>query len=100
MKCLLLLLPLTCFADQTSVVNNYSAHSNTAQPSAISIAASQLTFDKGAYGLQWSAGMGIVEDSEAVSFGLGQRINKTLITGSVSYDGDSVGVGVGLSGKF
>lgn len=72
--------------------------------SALGVAAAQHQFDFGTHSWQWAAGAAYVdkngEGCEALSFGLGKRIDRAVINGSISHESDSTAYGIGINGRF
>ena len=106
MKWLLLLIPMVCMAggssDTTVIVNLTDAQAKDASGVALSIATSQHQFDFGTYSLQGSVAVGGYGDSNAFSFGVGQRMCKgcMMINGSVGIEQGELGYGVGANWRF
>ena len=67
---------------------------------ALGIAKAQHQFDKGSPKLQWSIGAGSFEDSDAISLGLGKRINGVMVNGSYGIEDGEEGYGIGINGNF
>ena len=72
--------------------------------SALGVAAAQHQFDFGTHRWQWSAGAAYVdkndEGCEALSLGIGKRIDRAVINGSISHESDSTAYGIGINGRF
>ena len=78
---------------ETTAISNYSSDIS------IAVAVAQHHY-KATKSLQWSVGVGYVEDSSAVSFGLGKQFGKVFISGNFSSNGNSSAIGIGASGTF
>ena len=50
--------------------------------------------------LQWSIGGAHIDNSSAVSFGLGKQAGKVFISGNISSDGSATSLSFGASGTF
>lgn len=66
---------------------------------ALAVAAGQHNY-KATSAFQWSVGAGYVDNSSAVSFGLGKQTGKVFISGNFSSDGRTSAIGFGASGTF
>jgi len=67
---------------------------------ASAIAAAQHNYYWGKSSLQGSAAIGLFDNKEAVSFGLAKKYKKTLINGSISKEGNQLGIGAGVNWIF
>lgn len=105
MKYLIFLLSFSAFAGGShhninETIINESIVNEVNRGVALGLASSALQFDLNTNGLQWSAGAGFYDGSEAATFGLGKRFGKTLINGSVGIENGQTGLSLGISGKF
>ena len=78
-----------------TIVNN-----TTSEGVALGIAVAQHHFDFGTNSWQGSVGAGYFDDDTALSLAIGKRFGRMLINGSVSYEDDKTGLGVGLNWRF
>jgi len=87
----------------------YTAQTQTTEKpscegSAIGVAAAQHQFDFGTHSWQWAAGAAYVdkngEGCEALSLGIGKRIDRAVINGSISHESDATAYGIGINGRF
>ena len=67
---------------------------------ALGIANAQTQFDFGTHRWQWSAGAGHYDGETGLAFGLGKRVDRALITGTISREREETGYGVGVHGRF
>ena len=79
--------------------DNSAAINQSDSGTALAIATSQHHY-KATKSLQWSAGTGYVENTSAVSFGLGKQVGKVFVSGNFSSNGSSSAIGFGASGTF
>ena len=79
---------------------NGSSVTNTTNGTALGIAISQLHFDWGTKSLQGGVGVGSYDGKDAVSIGIGKRVDRLLINGSVGREGNKYGYGLGLNFHF
>lgn len=77
---------------------------NTCTGSALGVAAAQHQFDFGTHSWQWAAGAAYIDGNnitcDALSFGIGKRIDRVVINGSISRESDTTAYGVGINGRF
>lgn len=96
------------YADSTRIVNYHEVEQTPqvinktygVSGNALAIAVAQHQFDWSTDDLQGSVGTGIYEGERAMSWALAKRFKKTLVTGSVSAQGSTFGVGAGLNWRF
>ena len=67
---------------------------------ALGIANAQTNFDFGTHKWQWSAGAGYYEGETGLAFGIGKRVDRVLVNGTISREGNENGYGVGLHGRY
>jgi len=67
---------------------------------ALAIAASQIHMDWSTTKLQGSVGTGSYNGSHALSAGLGKKVGKVLVNGSIVTDGTNTGFGAGINWRF
>jgi len=77
------------------IINN-----ETANGAALAIAMSQLSFDWSTKTTQAGIGLGSFDSQDAISFGLGKRVDRLLINGSVGREGNKYGYGLGINFHF
>lgn len=107
MKVLILFLALTgtAFAggDREYTYNNTTivTHNSTGiHGVALAIASAQHNFDFGTHSWQGSVGTGFYNGNSAVSFALGKRFNKVIISGSLGIEEGNLGGGIGVTWRF
>lgn len=84
----------------SNTVNNYPTSIVNNEGVSLAIAASQIHVDWSTKKVQLGFGVGSYKDSNALSVGLGKRVGKVLINGSISSDGTNVGYGAGINLRF
>ena len=67
---------------------------------ALAIAMSQLGFEWGTKSFQAGIGLGSFDGQDAVSIGVGKRVDRILINGSIGREGNKYGYGFGLRFHF
>jgi YadA-like membrane anchor domain len=80
---------------EAAIINN-----ETASGVALAIAMSQLSFDWSTRAYQAGIGLGSFNGADAISLGLGKRVDRMLINGSIGREGDKYGYGMGISFHF
>lgn len=88
----------------TPQTTNTVVEKTSCDGSALGVAAAQHQFDFGTHSWQWSAGASYVDKNgagcEALSFGIGKRIDRAVINGSISHESDATAYGIGINGRF
>jgi len=67
---------------------------------ALGIAMSQLGFDWGTSSYQAGVGVGSFDTNDAISIGLGKRVDRVLLNGSIGREGNKYGYGFGVRFHF
>lgn len=67
---------------------------------ALAIATSQLKADWSTSKFQLGVGMGSFGGDSALAFGVAKRAGKVLINGSVGFEGNKTGLGLGINMRF
>lgn len=80
---------------ETTIINNESANG-----AALAIAMSQLSFDWSTKSYQAGIGLGSFNGNDAISLGIGKRVDRMLINGSIGREGNKYGYGFGVSFHF
>jgi len=86
--------------EQSPVSSGTIINNETANGAALAIAMSQLSFDWSTKNLQAGVGLGSFDSQDAISFGLGKRVDRLLINGSVGREGNNYGYGLGINWHF
>jgi len=73
---------------------------NTQNGVALGIAMSQLGFDWGTSSYQAGVSVGSFDTNDAISIGLGKRVDRVLLNGSIGREGNKYGYGFGLRFHF
>lgn len=84
--------------EYSEVVNQYSIPECTG--SASSIASSQIDNEFDTNTLQWGVGVGYYDNCTGIAIGLSKKINKVLLSGTLTKDNKSIGIGIGINGRF
>jgi hypothetical protein len=80
---------------ESTVINT-----ETANGAALAIAMSQLGFEWGTKSFQAGVGLGSFDGEDAISIGIGKRVDRLLINGSIGREGNKYGYGLGLRFHF
>lgn len=75
-------------------------NTETANGVALGIAMSQLGFDWSTKAVQAGIGLGSFDGQDAISLGIGKRVDRLLINGSIGREGNKYGYGFGLRLHF
>lgn len=75
-------------------------NTETANGVALGIAMSQLGFEWGTKSFQAGIGLGSFDGQDAISIGIGKRVDRLLINGSIGREGSKYGYGLGLRFHF
>lgn len=85
---------------ETAPVESTTINTETANGVALGIAMSQLGFEWGTKSFQAGIGLGSFDGEDAISIGVGKRVDRLLINGSIGREGDKYGYGLGLRFHF
>lgn len=85
----------TIIKTESTIINT-----ETANGVALAIAMSQLSFDWSTKAYQAGVGLGSFNGDDAISLGIGKRVDRLLINGSIGREGNKYGYGLGISFHF
>ena len=91
---------ITEVTNVTELTNITNHTTEQADGVALAIANGQLNFDFATNDYQAGIGLGSFDGEDAVSVGIGKRLNGVLLNGSIGREGNKYGYGIGANWRF